>query len=102
MAIPLQSGTQGDTIPITLVQADGITPWVPSGYTTLVVVVTGPLNTAVSYAPTSVVSNLLTLTTVVGMFPVGGTYKIEAVISYASGVVTKTTIATIPITQALI
>lgn len=89
----MQALTSGDQYSYSLVQSDGVTPLVMTNVATVKVAISLPglastsQSTAVSLAGN--VASFVTTLAPTPTYPIAGTYEIQFIVTYASGLVSK-------------
>lgn len=96
----MQAATVGDTYSYTAYETDGVTPINLSGMSSIVLAIQDPFGNTLTYTP-SVSGNVFTFVTTANMFPLGGIYKVQFVVNYTGGNISKTRVATVTISPSI-
>lgn len=102
MAIPtLQAGTVNDSVSVTLVQADGVTPYLTAGYSMIEIVIRNPDVTYVTLTTPSpgitVSASSVVFKTAATTFPKSGTALYQVIVTFPDGTVSKSKVGQIQI-----
>jgi hypothetical protein len=97
----MQQLTVGDTYAYTLVETNGVTPLPTANIQTVVAAIlppSGPLDTA---TPVTLAGNVATFTTTLQTFPSPGTYQLQFIVTYTTGVISKSRVYPIQILPSI-
>lgn len=99
----MQAATTGDSYNYTAFETDGVTPLVMTGFTSVTLAIQDPFGNLQTYTPSVSVGPpvVFSFTTTPSMFPLGGIYKLEFVINYSGGAISKTRVTTVTINASI-